>query len=152
MSHLSKLKLSTRSPHQELSPVERKRRTLLERLDKQIVAAEAALRGEELYEHIPQRVAVEGSDETQMTTRTKPFRRWWWTNDTGQVMVSLRAGNKVLEVEPGKPAIEVGWLEDLPDTLRTLRAAVADGELDAQLEKAVTRLSDVGKGKTASKK
>jgi predicted exporter len=151
MSILSKLKLSTRSPRQQLSPVDRKRGKLLEKLDQQIAATEAALKDEAFVEQVRQWVRVEGSEDKQLVTKTRPVKKWWWTNENGQVMFSLRLGNRILEVEPGKPAVEVGKLEGLPEVLATLREAIVAGELDKQLENAAIRVNPIPRSKAASK-
>jgi len=89
----------------------------------------------ELYLHSVRRwVRVEGSTEKQLITKPVHVRRWWWTDERGKIMVSLRMGNRVMEVAPGKVSIEVGLLEKLPETLKTLREAIAAGELDEQLK------------------
>lgn len=62
-------------------------------------------------------------------------------------MLSLRQGSGIMELAPGKASIEVGEMSALPDTLRTLLEAVAVGELDAQLEKAVPQLRPTRKAK-----
>lgn len=145
MSHLSKLNLSTKSPRTKLSPVDRKKQKLLAQLDRQIEAAKAELNEIAFVEEIKRWVRVEGSDEKQLVTKSVPFRPWWWKNEIGQVMFSLRVNNRVFEIEPGKPAIEVGTLDDLSAVLATLREAIVAGELDERLKLATTRLSDLEK-------
>jgi hypothetical protein len=48
--------------------------------------------------------------------------------------MSVRYGAKTLELAKGKSAIEVGTINELIPTLDALKAAVAAGELDTQLE------------------
>lgn len=64
----------------------------------------------------------------------KRVRAWWWTAENGKVCISVRYGTKTLELAKGKTAIEVGSIEDLIPTLDTLKAAIAAGELDTQIE------------------
>ena len=61
------------------------------------------------------------------------FRRWWWKDDTGNVMLEVRYGNKPLELHPGKPTIEIGEQDNLLPVLSTLRQGIATGELDKLL-------------------
>ncbi len=61
------------------------------------------------------------------------FRRWWWNDDTGKLMMEVRYGNKPLELQPGKPTIEVGKQDNLVPVLNAVREAVAAGELDKLL-------------------
>jgi hypothetical protein len=135
MSSLSQLKLSISSPRTQLSPVARKRRKLLEQIDLQRKAADAAIAGEEFFQEVRRWVRVEGSDEKQLIEHNRPVRRWWWTNDVGAVMFSVRQGSKIIELADGKQSIEVGDLIELPKVLETLREAIVAGELDGQLEK-----------------
>lgn len=134
MTLLGKLTLSDASPRERLSPVARKRQKLLEQLDIQITAAECEVEGAEYLHSVRQWVRVEGSDEKQLITKPVQVRYWWWTNEQGKIMVSLRQGNRVMEITPGKFSVEVGDLAALPETLKTLRDAVAAGELDEQLK------------------
>ncbi|CUI07677.1 hypothetical protein BN2497_10131 [Janthinobacterium sp. CG23_2] len=48
----------------------------------------------------------------------------------------VKYGSKILELAKGKSAIEVGSMSELIPTLDTLKAAVAAGELDAQIDTA----------------
>jgi hypothetical protein len=59
---------------------------------------------------------------------------WWWTAENGRVHMSVKYGAKTLQLAKGKTAIEISVLDDLIPTLDTLKAAVAAGELDAQIE------------------
>lgn len=134
MTLLDKLTLSDASPREKLSPVARKRLKLLEQLDIQITAAEAEINGTDFLHSIRRWVRVEGSTEKQLITKPVQVKRWWWSNEQGKLMVSLRQGNRVMEIAPGKVSIEVGDIAALPETLKTLREAIAAGELDEQLK------------------
>jgi hypothetical protein len=61
------------------------------------------------------------------------FRRWWWKDESGQLMLAVRYGNKRIELAPKKPTIGVGDQEQLVPTLTTVREAVLAGELDKAL-------------------
>ena len=61
------------------------------------------------------------------------FRRWWWNDDTGKLMLEVRYGNKPLELRPGKPTIEIGEQDNLLPVLNTLKESIAAGELDKLL-------------------
>lgn len=134
MTLLDTLTLSDASPREKLSPVARKRLKLLEQLDIQITAAQSELDGTDFLHSVRRWVRVEGATEKQLVTKPVHVKRWWWHNELGKLMVSLRLGNRVMEVAPGKVSIEVGQLEKLPETLKTLRDAIAAGELDEQLK------------------
>lgn len=135
MSKLSTLTLSVSSPRQQLSPVARKRRKLIEQIVLQRKAAEAAIAGTQFMMETRRWVRTEGSNDKHLETVNKPVRPWWWTNDVGQLMFSLRVGSKVLDLGEGKTSIQVGEIANLPATLETVREAIAAGELDDQLAK-----------------
>ena len=61
------------------------------------------------------------------------FLPWWWRDEAGKLMLTLRYGSKRIELKPGKPAIEVGEDAALVPTLKLIREAVAAGELDKLL-------------------
>jgi hypothetical protein len=134
MTLLSKLTLSEASPREKLTPVARKRLKLLEQLDIQIASAEAELNGTDFLHSVRRWVRVEGSTEKELISKPVHVKRWWWNDERGKLMVSLRQGNRIMEVAPGKVSIEVGGIEQLPETLKTLRDAIAGGELDEQLK------------------
>lgn len=137
MSHLAKLSLSSVSPKAPVTPVARKRLNLLRKLDLQIQAAEAELRDEEFLEDVRKWVRGEGG-EKQLVDSKRPIRKWWWQHHTGAWMITLRDGAKELSVLEDKHSVEVGEINNLVDTLQTIRAAVVAGELDDQLEQMIT--------------
>lgn len=139
MSVLSSLKLSTASPRARLTPVVRKRMKLLGQIDLQTRAAQAFLAGEPFHYEVQRWVRPEGSSDKQLVTQKKPVRHCWWSNEAGQLMISLRVGNRMLDLADGKPSIEVGAPDNLLATLNTLRDAIANGELDQQLDKLAAR-------------
>ena len=62
-----------------------------------------------------------------------PVRRWWWKDAAGNVVLTVRYGNRRVELNPGKTAIEVGDVDQLVPTLTMLADAVKTGELDEVL-------------------
>ena len=44
------------------------------------------------------------------------FRRWFWKDEQGSYMLDVRYGNRRLEIESKKPAIEVGEAKNLIPT------------------------------------
>ena len=53
--------------------------------------------------------------------------------DGGTVQFGARYGAVPLQLEPGKAAVEVTKLADLPEVIKTLMQAVEAGELDAAM-------------------
>ncbi len=92
MSKLSTLALSAASPRQQLSPVARKRRKLLEQIELQQQAAEAAITGNQFAQEIQRWQRVEGTADKQLVTVKKPVRPWWWKNEVGKVHALVASG------------------------------------------------------------
>jgi len=63
-------------------------------------------------------------------------RPWWFVAENGKVCLNVRYGNRVLELAKGKSAIEVANPAELINTLELIRKAVAEGELDTQIDTA----------------
>jgi hypothetical protein len=76
---------------------------------------------------------------TAVTTH-KRVKQWWFVADDGTLALSLRYGNKTLEIARGKWAVQVANTTELVTTLETLRDAVNAGELDAQIDAAAQSL------------
>jgi hypothetical protein len=68
-----------------------------------------------------------------MPKRIKP---WWFTNNVGTLCVTIRYGSATLELHPGKPVIQAKNTKELINIFTAIKQAVADGELDQQIEKA----------------
>ena len=64
----------------------------------------------------------------------KRIRRWWCEQQGGTILLTIRYGNKVVEFEQGKNAIELSSKAELEPTLQSIKQAVDDGEFDALLE------------------
>ena len=64
----------------------------------------------------------------------KRVRRWWTENMGGNILLTIRYGNKVIEFEKGKNAIELSSISELEPTLQSIKQAVDNGEFDKLLE------------------
>jgi hypothetical protein len=65
----------------------------------------------------------------------KRTRRWWTEHLGGTILLTIRYGNKVIEFEQGKNAIELSSKAELEPTLQSIKKAVDNGEFDTPLEK-----------------
>ena len=65
------------------------------------------------------------------------MRRWWTENIGGIVLLTVRYGNKLIEFEKGKNAIELSSKAELEPTLQSIKKAVDNGEFDRRLEEQV---------------
>lgn len=147
MSNLSKLTLTTTTPNQPLTSLARKRIKLLRKLDQQLLAAECASEGLEHAEEVKRWVKNEQTGEKELVTQSRPVKKWWWANEHGALMLTLKDGNKIIPLDENHKSIEVGSIEDLAGTIETVRAAVIAGELDHQLEKLISERKPFGKNK-----
>ena len=50
------------------------------------------------------------------------------------MLLTVRYGNKVIEIEQGKNAIELSSKAELEPTLQSIKKAVGNGEFDSLLE------------------
>ena len=64
----------------------------------------------------------------------KLVRRWWAENIGGVILLTVRYGNKLMEFDKGKNAIELSSKAELEPTLQSIKKAVDDGEFDELLE------------------
>ncbi len=136
MSILSQFKIIDARVQKDNSPIARFRRRLAEAIELQIQLAAAEATGQTFRRTRQRWVKNKATGAAELKERLVRVRRWWWANDAGKVCVGLRYGMRPLEVAPGKGAIEVGDLADLPIILASLRDAVRAGELDACAEAA----------------
>lgn len=150
MSNLSKLTLTTTTPNQPLTPLARKRIKLMQKLDQQIFAAEAASEGLEHTEDVKRWVTNKETGKREQITQNRAVKKWWWVNAHGALMITLKDGNKIIPLDDKHTSIEVGGIEQLAGTLETIRASVVAGELDQQLEKIISERKPFGKNKNAA--
>ena len=109
---------------------------MLNTLGLQISAAETEANDEEFVRRAMRWITNKETGERVRKEVPVRFRRWWWNDDTGKVMMEVRYGNKPLELQPGKPTIEVGERENVQPVLTTLKESIATGELDKLLMEA----------------
>jgi hypothetical protein len=64
----------------------------------------------------------------------KRVRRWWCEQQGGTILLTIRYGNKVIELEQGKNAIELSSKAELEPTLQSIKQTVDNGEFDRLLE------------------
>lgn len=78
---------------------------------------------------------VQNEDGTERKLEMpKRIRRWWCEQQGGTILLTIRYGNKVVELEHGKNAIELSSKAELEPTLQSIKQAVDNGEFDKLLE------------------
>lgn len=135
MSALSNLKLVVAQKPTKMPPIVQRRNKVINKLWEQQKLIESRLSGTAYAPLKTKRVKdLEGNIKTiEVPKRLKP---WWFTSDTGKTCLTIRYGNKPIEIVKGKAAIEVSDVEELVLILSQLMQAINDGELDGQIDAA----------------
>ena len=128
---LSSLKLVTAKKQLSASPIVHRRNKLVAKLHEQIELCEAKRSGQQFA---PKRLKTYINKQTgeRMTVETvKRVKEWFWISDNGKINLSVRYGAKTLPLnKKGANAVECTDGEDLINTLKSIKLAVMDGELD----------------------
>ena len=136
MSALVNLKLVTTKRPNGLPAVVQRRNRLIAKVWEQGQLAKAQLEGKTFAPVVIRSVKNAETNSRTNVEITKRIRPWWWTADNGRICLNVKYGNKMLELAKGKTAVEVGTIAELVPALETLKAAIAAGELDAQIDAA----------------
>jgi hypothetical protein len=139
MSLISSLSFTTSDPASlRVRGIGSMRQKLLERIGDQLALAKATENGEAFQRVRFRRIRdLENDEITETPVRTR-VRPWWAQGPDGSILLWIKYGNQVLELQRGKPAIKIGSRADLIGTLETVRDAVRAGELDTLIQGAVT--------------
>lgn len=135
---LQNLKLIAAKKPVQMSPVVQRRTKVAKRISEQIALAKAAQDGSSYAPTKQRKVKDAETGEIKTVEVAKRVKSWAWAGENGKLCVSLRYGAKVVELAKGRNAIEVASNADLVKTLETLKQAVENGDLDAQIESAAT--------------
>ena len=129
MALLKSLKLSPYNPTNRNNSFLKRRRKLIAKIDEQILLATDS-------NYKPTKIKwVHNEDGTERKLEIpKRVRRWWCEQQGGTVLLTIRYGNKVVELEQGKNAIELSSKAGLAPTLQSIKKAVDNGEFDTLLE------------------
>jgi len=139
MTSLGTLKLTATQKPLHQSQTQQRRTKLAKRLWEQIELAKAQATGS-VYAPIKYKTITSADGVRRQVEQQKRVKQWWFVADSGKLALSVRYGTKLLELAKGKWAVEVGTDKDLVSVLETLKAAVLEGELDAQIDAAANKL------------
>ena len=111
----------------------KRRRKLIAKIDEQILLATD-------FNYKPTKIKwVQNEDGTERKLEIpKRVRRWWCEQQGGTILLTIRYGNKVIEIEEGKNAIELSSKAELEPTLQSIKQAVDNGEFDKLLEEKIS--------------
>ena len=132
MTILKQLNYAAMPAFKQMSPEQHRRNKLVAALNEQKAMAQATRDGNE-FVVTKRRWATSEDGSKKLVEAPKRLKRWWVDDANGNCVISVRYGNKVLELEKGKAAIVVGKSDKLIPTIDTLISAVNAGELDSHL-------------------
>jgi hypothetical protein len=144
MSTLTALKLVIGKKNQTVAPIVQRRNKLVAKLHEQIELCEAQRNG---TTYAPKRLKTYTNKQTgeRMTVEVaKRVKEWFWISDSGKINLAVKYGAKTLPLnKKGANAIELASGDELINTLKSLKTAVADGELDDAINEvsSATRLA-----------
>ena len=129
MALLKSLKLSPYNLTNRNNSFLKRRRKLIAKIDEQILIATDS-------NYKPTKIKwVNNEDGTERKLEIpKRVRRWWCEQQGGTILLTIRYGNKVIELEKGKNAIKLPSKAELEPTLLSIKEAVNNGEFDRLLE------------------
>jgi hypothetical protein len=130
---LSTLKLVTSKKHQTVAPIVIRRNKLINKLHEQLELCEAQREGK-TYAPIRLKTYVNKTSGERITAEVpKRVKEWFWvSNENNQINLSVKYGAKTLTLNKKSKAnaIELASGDELVATLKALKIAVANGELD----------------------
>ena len=136
MGVLDKLKIVALAKQVKGTVEQERRKKLAEQLTEQLKLAEAALGGV-AYQRTKAAWETDAEGHRYRVQRPVTLRQWWTVADGGVAQFGVRYGAVPLQLQPGKAAVEVAKLTDLPAVIKTLLQAVEAGELDAAVAAAM---------------
>lgn len=136
MGVLDKLKIVALAKHVKGTVEQERRKKLAEQLTEQLKLAEAALGGV-AYQRTKAAWETDAEGNRYRVQRPVKLRHWWTVADGGVAQFGVSYGAVPLQLQPGKTAVEVAKLADLPVVIKTLLQAVEAGELDAAVAAAM---------------
>lgn len=136
MSTLSNLKLVASKRHQTVSPIVHRRNKLINKLHEQIELCEAQQAGKTYAPTHLKTYTNKQTGERMTVEATKRVKEWFWISDNGKINLAVKYGAKTLALNSkGANAIELKDGAELIATLKELKTATANGELDDAITK-----------------
>ena len=140
MSVLSNLKLVDVKKPRNMPAIVVRRNKLSSKLWEQIQLAKSQLEGTPFVVTKFRSVKDRETGLLKQVEVPKRIKPWWFQSDEGKVCFSVRYGSWTIDLEKGKPSVEVESGEELVKALTTIKIAVEAGELDSQIEIASAKL------------
>jgi hypothetical protein len=135
MSIFSSLKFVLSKKKQGISPVVQRRNKLSNKIFEQIQLAQAQKEGRTYAPTRLKMVTNKATGERRTVESVKRVREWWHVGENGKIHLICKYGSKQIQFDAkGKNAIELANGDELMTALESLKLAVEQGELDAQIE------------------
>ena len=135
-SVLSSLKVIARPKIEPKPPVLGKRLRLIEKLEQQKEMAVCMIENRRFEAFRDKKVKNPETGEVTVQRRPTSVRPWYYDSDD-HYYLEVKVNNKPIDLQKGKPAIDVGDKAKLPEVIDTIIKATESGELDEFLLKPV---------------
>ena len=133
-SVLSSLKVIARPKIEPKPPVLGKRLKLIEKLEQQKEMAVCMIENRRFEAFRDKKVKNPETGEVTVQRRPTSVRPWYYDSDD-HYYLEVKVNNKPIDLQKGKPAIDVGDKAKLPEVIDTIIKATESGELDEFLLK-----------------
>ena len=133
-SVLSSLKVIARPKIEPKPPVLGKRLRLIEKLEQQKEMAVCMIENRRFEAFRDKKVKNPETGEVTVQRRPTSVRPWYYDSDD-HYYLEVKVNNKPIDLQKGKPAIDVGDKVKLPEVIDTIIKATESGELDGFLLK-----------------
>ncbi len=146
MSTLTSLKLVVSKKHQTVAPIVQRRNKLIAKLHEQIELCEAQRSGNTYAPKKLKTYTNKQSGERMTVEVVKRVKEWFWISDSGKINLAIKYGAKTLPLnKKGANAIELANGEELIKTLKELKTATLNGEIDEAINEvsSATRMAFV---------
>jgi hypothetical protein len=140
MGMLDKLKIVALAKQVKGTVEQERRKKLAGQLTEQLKLAEAALGGL-AYQRTKAAWETDADGNRYRVQLPVKLRQWWTVGDGGVAQFGVRYGAVPLQLQPGKTAVEVTKLADLPVVIKTVMQAVEAGELDTAMALRLRKVS-----------
>ena len=128
-SVLSSLKVIARPKIEPKPPVLGKRLKLIEKLEQQKEMAVCMIENRRFEAFRDKKVKNPETGEVTVQRRPTSVRPWYYDSDD-HYYLEVKVNNKPIDIQKGKPAIDVGEKAKLPEVIDTIIKATESGELD----------------------
>jgi len=147
MTTLNTLKLVSAKKHLSVSPIVLRRNKLIKMLHEQLEIVEAKATNSVFAPKVIRTIVNKQSGEKMRVEVTKRIKEWFWVNESGKINLIVKYGTRTLQLnKKGANAIEVNNGSELINTIKQLKTAVLNGELDEAIEE-VSNMTKKGFGK-----